>query len=312
MAAIVCGIDHSPHGRAAATAGAALAARLQSPLVLVHVLPAGGPPIRPVLPHRVPRDLEALREAAHDAGERLLVDVAGGVGGYDTRTEVAHGLPAEGLLEAADRHEADLIVVGTRGESAARGVLLGSVATTVIAHATCPVVVIPPGMAADGARPAFAGDCVVCGVETERDAAPARLAAWLAGALGVGLVLLRTVGGGEEAQPAAARVVAAAAARPVVREVERPAGAIPRAVLEAVAEHAGEVETRVAGGPPDERLAAMAVAERAAAVVVGSRGRGPLRAGLLGSTSRGLARHASVAVVIHGPRAASPPTTSAA
>jgi nucleotide-binding universal stress UspA family protein len=41
----------------------------------------------------------------------------------------------------AQRENADLIVVGSRGHGRLAGLLLGSVAQKVIAHASCPVLV---------------------------------------------------------------------------------------------------------------------------------------------------------------------------
>ncbi len=43
------------------------------------------------------------------------------------------------LLEAADRWEADLIVVGTRGLSGMAAVRAGSIATSLASHAPCSV-----------------------------------------------------------------------------------------------------------------------------------------------------------------------------
>ena len=51
--------------------------------------------------------------------------------------------PASLLLETAKG--ADLIVVGSRGLSAAKAAILGSVSHQVTLHATCPVVVVPEG-----------------------------------------------------------------------------------------------------------------------------------------------------------------------
>lgn len=53
--------------------------------------------------------------------------------------EVTHGEPAERILEAADRLEADLIVVGSHGKGRLRHVLLGSVAEKVLHRSTRPV-----------------------------------------------------------------------------------------------------------------------------------------------------------------------------
>jgi len=49
--------------------------------------------------------------------------------------------PASLLLETAKG--ADLIVVGSRGRTAAKAAILGSVSHQVTLHATCPVVVVP-------------------------------------------------------------------------------------------------------------------------------------------------------------------------
>jgi nucleotide-binding universal stress UspA family protein len=54
---------------------------------------------------------------------------------------VVRDQPAAGLLAAAEAQH--LLVVGTRGEHALVGTLLGSVTQAVLHHATCPVAVIP-------------------------------------------------------------------------------------------------------------------------------------------------------------------------
>lgn len=59
---------------------------------------------------------------------------------------VIEGHPARALLDAA---YADLLVVGSRGHGGFSGMLLGSVSQHVIAHAPCPVVVIPRDAAPD-------------------------------------------------------------------------------------------------------------------------------------------------------------------
>ena len=53
---------------------------------------------------------------------------------------VAQGSPAGTLLSAA--RDADLLVVGRRGHGGFVGLLLGSVATQVVHHSPCPVVVV--------------------------------------------------------------------------------------------------------------------------------------------------------------------------
>ena len=53
---------------------------------------------------------------------------------------VAQGSPATMLMQAAK--DAEMVVVGRRGHGGFVGLLLGSVATQVVHHAPCPVVVV--------------------------------------------------------------------------------------------------------------------------------------------------------------------------
>ena len=64
------------------------------------------------------------------------------------KTHLAVAPAAHAVVEAAG--EAELIVIGSRGRGAIRGLILGSVSHDVVLHAGCPVVVIP----AHGDQPA--------------------------------------------------------------------------------------------------------------------------------------------------------------
>lgn len=57
-------------------------------------------------------------------------------------TEVLQGPPAEVILEVAEQQQADLIVLGARGLGRLN-MLLGSQTQKVLAHAPCPVLVVP-------------------------------------------------------------------------------------------------------------------------------------------------------------------------
>ena len=61
----------------------------------------------------------------------------------DVRTTVSTtpGLAAHDIVTAATR--ADLVVVGTHQRPAADRLLVGSVSTAVLEHASCPVAVVP-------------------------------------------------------------------------------------------------------------------------------------------------------------------------
>ena len=48
----------------------------------------------------------------------------------------------EGILKVADETRADIIVIGTRGLSALRGAIMGSVSHALIEKASCPVLIV--------------------------------------------------------------------------------------------------------------------------------------------------------------------------
>ncbi len=54
------------------------------------------------------------------------------------------GVVADEILSHLERHPTDLLVVGSRGLSMAKRILLGSVSTAVVTHAPCPVLVVRP------------------------------------------------------------------------------------------------------------------------------------------------------------------------
>ena len=83
---------------------------------------------------------EAVAAASAEAASRLGLK-ASAQGDVATTWEVIEGNPARALLAASE--DADLLVVGSRGHGAFVGALLGSVSHQVVAHARCPVVVVP-------------------------------------------------------------------------------------------------------------------------------------------------------------------------
>jgi nucleotide-binding universal stress UspA family protein len=62
--------------------------------------------------------------------------------GFAADTETAEGDPKVEIVESAKRWAADLIVVGSEAGGRLKRVLLGSVATAVVTHADCSVLVI--------------------------------------------------------------------------------------------------------------------------------------------------------------------------
>jgi nucleotide-binding universal stress UspA family protein len=80
--------------------------------------------------------------AAAAAAEVSRIATEAGAGrSVKITAEALEGHPAEVLISAA--RDASLLVVGTRGHGGFVGALLGSISHHVVAHAACPVVVIP-------------------------------------------------------------------------------------------------------------------------------------------------------------------------
>lgn len=64
-------------------------------------------------------------------------------------TILQSGPPTTGLLETANKHNADLIVMGTKGATGNRSVIFGSVASATIVKSEIPVLAVPPGSSVD-------------------------------------------------------------------------------------------------------------------------------------------------------------------
>lgn len=94
------------------------------------------------------RDPDLLDRASNAAGQaalkpaRALLHAAG----VTHEAEVVHGDPAQGIVDAAQRHGCDVIVMGARGVGGLRGALLGSVSGSVLERSPMPVTLVhaPP------------------------------------------------------------------------------------------------------------------------------------------------------------------------
>jgi nucleotide-binding universal stress UspA family protein len=94
--------------------------------------------------------VEDCEEAAHDVLEQALASV-GDLGGVEIEGVVREGHPAHVLVE--ETHDADLLVVGSRGLGGFRELLLGSVSQQCAHHARCPVVIVRAYDERHGAAP---------------------------------------------------------------------------------------------------------------------------------------------------------------
>lgn len=143
MGRIVVGIDRSEEA-AAALRWAYDEARLRrATLEVVHAWTgpdASRPASRPAV------SLGALKRAASHRLTSVVEETIGPHPEIPVIQTLVNRDPAEALLEDADH--AELLVVGTRCQSALNGFFLGSVSQRCLTHAPCPVAVIRPPVTA--------------------------------------------------------------------------------------------------------------------------------------------------------------------
>jgi nucleotide-binding universal stress UspA family protein len=89
--------------------------------------------------------LDAGLAKVHQEHEALAARTAAGLraAGLQAESEVEDGGPAHRLVETSVNWDADLIVVGTHGQTGLQRLLFGSVARAVLYHAPCSVLMVP-------------------------------------------------------------------------------------------------------------------------------------------------------------------------
>lgn len=166
---VVAATDGSDQARKAVTMAAELAARSDARLLLLYVIgegrlepalrhmaeiehlaeplenetaPAPGPGIDPQQAREQARNarriMQALAERTLAQARRASADA----GATRIETAIEEGPPAERIVERARRENADLIVLGSRGLSDLKGLLLGSVSHKVGHLAPCSCITV--------------------------------------------------------------------------------------------------------------------------------------------------------------------------
>lgn len=132
---IVLGADGSQPSMAAAHVAGELARRTGASLLLVHALEF---PLDALNEGRAP-----VEQALQQHGQTILDTAREAAGTTRTELNIVFDDPAHALLAAAERTDADLIIVGRRGEHPSRWTTMGSVAHRVAMNANASVLVVP-------------------------------------------------------------------------------------------------------------------------------------------------------------------------
>lgn len=134
---IVLGYDESPGAARALRIAVEVAAAFEETLVLVYGAAAPGPTGEEYRSHR-----DAIRQTGRTGLEHAVAEADRA--GVPTVVEVIDEKPAQALVDAATRHAARVIVVGSWSESPIRGALLGSTPHKLLHMSTVPVLCVPP------------------------------------------------------------------------------------------------------------------------------------------------------------------------
>ncbi len=242
--------------------------------------------------------LEAMLARAGD----MLSDVECAV-----ETKLITGYPSHELLEYAEINHPDLIVLGAKGLRGTLGILLGSVAQTLVEHAICPVLLIRAPyqglhktlLAVDGSP-----ECQEAALYLAKFPLPAEVEVYL-------MHVLPPIGlppnwaqawplEMESARQAQIREVELTEARQ--GEDEERAGQEMLAKMERyyLSAHSGKVDLKsvLVRGDAATELIEYARVNEIDLIVAGSRGLGPVESLLLGSVSRKLVHYADRSTMI--------------
>lgn len=188
---VLCPVDFSRHARAALRYAARIADRAGGGLSVLYVSD-------PFLVAAAAAAYDEKALAAQSADElagfiRRTIGIR--AGGQRIGASVVLGQPAEAIQKAARTQRADIIVVGSEGLSGAARLFFGSTTSRLLAHATVPVLAVPPG--GTGVPRGWPGSRIVAAIDLGRDAlrdvkAAADLARWFGSELALVHVVERT------------------------------------------------------------------------------------------------------------------------
>lgn len=282
MTTIMVGFDRSEESRDALRLGDRLA-RVEGAELLVAAAGLFEPQI----------STKAERVDAMASRRALFADVSEELGeGRHYASAMVEGLPAaHGLISIAAEWDADLIVVGSTHRGRLGRVLPGSVGAQLLHGAPCPVAIAPRGFR-DSERDVHGRIGVAYDGSPEADLALAE-ACHLSRILEAPLLLIAVV---PEAEAAEHAVGASAEGRLHRRSIS----AAVETALEALPADV-EADAAVIEGDPGGKL--VESCGDLDMIVMGSRGRGPLRRTLLGTVSAHVCASAECPVVV-APRGA--------
>lgn len=154
---ILVPLDGSEHSLKALTIAIEIAKKFGGKISLIHIYSVAVSPVMvpepstltpPMVPTMTPEEISKAVESTRKASMSILSEGEQKVKAERVQVEtiLREGHVVQEIIKTAKEDKFDLIVIGARGISKIRELLLGSVTDGVIHHASCPVLVIkfPP------------------------------------------------------------------------------------------------------------------------------------------------------------------------
>ncbi|WP_138417903.1 universal stress protein [Aquibacillus sediminis] len=82
-------------------------------------------------------DVNDVRKKQLDEAEKLAKEM-----GIDYQVKILHGEPGPSIVDYANKHNVDVIIIGSRGLNGLQEFVLGSVSHKVAKRANCPVLIV--------------------------------------------------------------------------------------------------------------------------------------------------------------------------
>jgi len=291
---ILCPTDFSQPSRHALVHAMAIARWYDSRITALHVIHV------PLVPEPPPSILAAGYAGATAVGTstyqvceadvRVWVEPARRAG-IKTDVSVDEGNAARRILDHARSSRTDLIVMGTHGLGGVDRAMLGSVTEKVLRQARCPVLTVPPIVAA---VPRLPYKRLLCAVDFSESSLNAlRFALSLAEEADARLTILHVFDWPRDGSFPVQRFDT----KEVRRVVEEDAEARLNALVSDDLRQWCSPSTMVAYGKPYREILDLAAREETDLIVMGVRGRNPLDLTLFGSTTNHVVRRAACPVL---------------
>ena len=137
MKNILVPVDGSQYMERNITYACDVAKSMRSKLTLVHIVT-----VPTVTEPGLVIDLKPFEDAGSKIVEKAKKIAKDQGIEADTKTGTTYGNPAHEIIRAAEEGKFDLIVIGAKGHSLLRNLMIGSVTDTVVRNARCPVLVV--------------------------------------------------------------------------------------------------------------------------------------------------------------------------